>query len=81
MRRTWGKKNVEIVESLRELYTAYLVFQVILDTAEHGPFEVRDRKMGVQVTNRIRRNIALSSWLCSLRLDPDIGVLQYFSGV
>ena len=37
---------------------AYLAVKNGFDTEENGPFEVRNQKMGVQVTNRIRRNMA-----------------------
>ena len=51
------EKNVEIVDLGKELSNVYLVVKIGFDTEENGPFEVWDRKMGVQVTNRIRRNI------------------------
>ena len=58
--------------SLQELSNAYLVAKIAFDTEENGPFEIRDKKMGVQVTNgirqvkkRIRRNIGTNSTVTS----------------
>ena len=51
-------------ESCQALSNDFLIAKIRVDTAENGPFKVRDRKAGVQVTNifsgdeyEIRRNI------------------------